>query len=583
MILQALHDYYDRRRTVDPDQVPQWGFERKPIPFLIVFDRDGRFLNIEDTRDDDAGFKKGRVFTVPATIKRAGPVIRPQLLWDRPDYALGFVPKGKREDRVAAQHEAFIEQIDEVVGEVNEPAVIALKNFLQRDDRDAIWEHPLWDEVTGHTGAVVSFRMIDDLSLVAENPRVRDAVLQASAAAPSELRAQCLITGERAPIAVLHPVIKGVRGGQPGGANIVSFNLDSVETHGREQGSNAPVSQRAAFAYTTALNLLLHPKSSNKAHVGDTTVVFWPADDTPVEDLAGSLFQDDEELLADPDRGVEKLRAIYQSPWQGNPPLAQDGGDQFFVLGLAPNVSRISIRFWRPTTVGKFAEAVLAHFDDVDIVRPPWASPYPSVRSLLRSTAVLGKDDNIAPKLAGDVLDAIVSGRPYPRRLLSAAVQRIRAEQDVSPDRAALIKGSLIRLFQHSPQRPEVNVALDATNENVGYRLGRLFAVLERAQERASPGVKSGIRERYYSSASATPVAAFPTLMKLKNHHLAKIEHRGAVVALEKLLGSIIDGIEEFPRTLPIEEQGRFAIGYYHQRQDFYRKSDDESEEENDG
>lgn len=580
MILQALADYYERRRSADPRSVPEWGFERQPIPFVIVLSQEGTFLNIEDTRDPGEGKNKGRVFTVPEAAKRTSG-IRSHLLWDKPDYALGFVPEGKKPSRVAEQHEAFKDKIESVFGE--EPAdkgVEAVLTFLRQGVFQQIWEHPTWEEVASTTGAYLSFRLSSDTCLVAERPEVVRQVRQAvgDAEAPT---AQCLISGEEAPIATLHPAIKGVRGAQSSGANIVSFNLSAFETHGRSQGANAPVSEEAAFAYTTALNTLLSRGSRNKAHVGDTTVVFWAESANPVEDIAAALFRDDDEMLDDPDHGVEHLRAIYSAPWQGNPPL-RDEDSSFFILGLAPNASRIAIRFWRVTTVSAFAAAILEHFEDVAVERPPWASQNPSIRSLLLATAVLGREDNIPPNLAGEVLDAIIAGRPYPERLLTAAVQRARAEQKVTPDRAATIKGCLVRGARKSNPAPEVDVGLDERNENIGYRLGRLFAALERVQETASPGVQSGIRERYYSAASATPTAAFPTLMKLKNHHLAKIDNRGAVVNLERLLGSILDGVGDFPAVLSLPDQGRFALGYYHQRQSFFTRSDETEEIHND-
>ena len=338
------------------------------------------------------------------------------------------------------------------------------------------------------------------------------------------------------------------------------------------------MSEAAAFAYTTALNLLLHRDSPTNAHLSNTSDrVLGGRRETRSRISQALSSATTKRFWIDPDRGVDRLKAIYAAPTQGVLP-GGGSGERFYVLGLAPNAARLAIRFWRPTTVEDFAAAVLRHFQDVEVIRPSWAVRYPSVAALLRATAVLGKVDNVAPNLAGAVVDAILTGQPYPRHLLSAAVQRARAEQDVSPDRAAVIKGCLIRVARHSANDPEVSVALDEGNDNVGYRLGRLFAALERVQDRANPGIQSGIRERYYGAASATPTAIFPTLMKLKNHHMAKIENRGAVVILERLLGSILDGVENFPTVLSLPDQGRFALGYYHQRQSFFTKSSEVEE-----
>ena len=571
MILQALADYYERKRAADPDGTPEWGFEHREIPFVIVLSKEGEFLNIEDTRDAGAGKRRGRRFLVPEAEKRTS-AIRANLLWDKPDYALGFVAERKRAERVQKQHRAFRQRIEEVFGpDPEDIGLRALLAFLQAGEPDAVWTHPTWPELESTTGAYVGFRLSADTHLICERPGVVKGI-RAAVASDDAALAQCLITGDEGPIAALHPAIKGVWGAQPSGANIVSFNLSAFQTHGREQGANAPVSEEAAFAYTTALNLLLHRDSPTNAHVSDTSVVFWAQEENEIRNLAGALFRDDQEVLDDPDRGVDRLKAVYGAPRQGTLP-GGGSGERFYVLGLAPNAARLAIRFWRPTTVEGFAGAVLRHFQDVEVVRPPWAARYPSVAVLLRATAVLGKDGNIPPNLAGAVVDAILTEHPYPRHLLIAAVQRARAEQDVSPDRAAVIKGCLVRAARHSANDLEVSVALDEGNDNVGYRLGRLFAALERVQDRANPGIQAGIRERYYSAASATPTAVFPTLMKLKNHHVAKIENRGAVVNLERLLGSILDDVKNFPAVLSLPDQGRFALGYYHQRQSFFTKS----------
>lgn len=594
MILQALTEYYERKRATDPGAMPEPGFERKEIPFIIVLSHNGRFLNIEDTRDGEGKKKRGRKFAVPQSEKRPGTKgwQKPFLLWDHSGYVLGVAGPGKSAEKAMLQHGAFKDRIVATFGENPEdPGVAATLRFLRHGEFAPVLANPLWAEVEATPGANLSFRLAQDTCLVPERPAVVRAVRAQTRQTNDNVPvAQCLVTGERAPIAVLHPSIRGVRGAQTTGANIVSFNLGAFRTHGREQGANAPVSERAAFAYTTALNRLLDRGSRQKVLVGDMTVVFWAAADDVIEDFVGALFGDDQKILNDPDEGVEKLKAIYTAPWQGNPPL-KDDRNRFYVLGLAPNASRIAIRFWRPTTVSKFAAAVLQHFEDVRVARPEWLAQYPSVGTLLRSIAVLGKDDNVPPNLAGAVVNAIVTGRPYPHTLLSAAVRRIRAEPKAGSvaedaqhwaDRAAIIKGCLLRANgQHRSNHLEVHVSLDPTNKNVGYLLGRLFATLERAQDTANPGIQSGIRDRYYAAASAMPTAAFPTLMKLKNHHLAKIENRGAVVNLERLLGTIMDGIDDFPPVLPLLDQGRFALGYYHQRQAFFSKATHSEESSN--
>ncbi|MCL4491530.1 MAG: type I-C CRISPR-associated protein Cas8c/Csd1, partial [Nitrospirae bacterium] len=156
----------------------------------------------------------------------------------------------------------------------------------------------------------------------------------------------------------------------------------------------------------------------------------------------------------------------------------------------------------------------------------------------------------------------------------SSAIRRIRAEQEVTYPRASLIKAVLVRKARYKNEKEEIAMGLDAGNTNAGYRLGRLFAVLEKIQEEASPGINATIRDRFYSSASSTPVTVFSHLLKLKNHHIAKLENKGRAVNFEKLVGEIVDDINDFPAHLSLDDQGRFAVGYYHQRQDFFKKKD---------
>lgn len=381
----------------------------------------------------------------------------------------------------------------------------------------------------------------------------------------------CLVTGERDEVERLHPAIKGVWGAQTSGANIVSFNQPSFCSYAKEQGANSPVGKNAAFAYTTALNHLLGKDSRQRIQVGDASTVFWSSRETAFEAEVADFFG--EPPKDDPDRGTRAVAALFKSVESGA--LAAKAGDvKFYVLGLAPNSSRIAVRFWIVDTVPNMAERFCRHFEDLKIIHGPRDPETLSLFRLLVSTAAQGKAENIPPNLAGDTMRAILTGLPYPQTLLQAAIRRIRADHDVSYPRAALIKACLNRSmrFNNATYTEEMKVSLDPNNMNVGYRLGRLFATLEKIQSDTNPGINATIRDRFYGAASSTPVTVFGNLLRLANHHLSKLEKEkpGLAVVRKQLLGEVMGGIQDFPAHLALEDQGRFAVGYYHQMQDFF-------------
>ncbi len=579
MILQALTDYY-RRKCDDPDpaqRLPAFGLEQKEIPFILEINAEGDLLQLRDTREPQGKKKVVQIFRVPMGIKKTSGVAA-NLLWDTLEYVLGVDTKGKPE-RVAEQHAAFRARMAALPEAARQDAGIqAVNRFLDRMDLAQLERQPAWADAL-ESNAVMSFRLQGDMDLVCQRPAVVHAALNTTTDDDAP-QAMCLVTGEQAPVERLHASIKGVWGAQTSGANIVSFNARAFESYGKteRQGENAPVSRAAAFAYTTALNHLLRKDSPQRMQVGDASTVFWAERQAPYETIFGDIFQDN------PDASTDKVEALLNAVHSGHwGPMDKDL--RYHVLGLAPNAARISIRFYHCVTLQELGQRIAQHFDDLALVRGPNDARYPSLFRLLTAVALQNKADNIPPNLGGAVVDAILAGPnvPYPSLWLNAAVGRCRAEQTVNYLRAAAIKACLNRQQRHAalsspslaPEK-EFLPMLDLSNTNPAYRLGRLFAVLEKIQEEASPGLNATIRDRYYGAASSTPVAVFTTLLRLKNAHLKKLPG-GRVASFEKLMGEVLGPVTDFPKHLPLPDQGRFALGYYHQRQDFFTKKTDDS------
>jgi len=575
MILQALKEYYDRK-AADPDsQIAPPGFEWKEIPYILVLSGEGQPVSLYSTYEGTGKAKRAKRYLVPQSIKRSSGIAA-NLLWDNPEYALGAVLKGKPE-RVAEQHTAFSNRID-VLGDIKDPGLVAVKRFMAVTDKMILLQRlgDSWSQLISE-GANISFQLAGEKGLVVDTHTVRSAIGRAVNDDEGD-KGVCLVSGDTDIIECLHASIKGVWGAQSSGANIVSFNLDAFSSFRKKQGANAPIGKSSAFAYTTALNHLLGKDSKQRMQVGDASTIFWSEKETQFEQQIVDFFS--EPPKDDPDRNVHAVESLLKSVHTGTPP-AQEERTKFYVLGLAPNASRVAIRFWIVNTVKGMSEKICQHFADTQIVHGPKDKDTLSLFRLLVSTASQGKADNIPPNLAGDTMRAILEGLPYPQTLLQAAIRRIRAEHEISYPRAALIKACINRSIRNnSPTNErELTVSLDESNSNVGYRLGRLFATLEKIQQEANPGINATIRDRFYGAASGTPVTVFGNLMRLKNHHLSKLESAGRRVNFERLISQVMGSINDFPAHLVLADQGRFAIGYYHQMQDFYTKKNDSKSE----
>ncbi|MEN6299969.1 MAG: type I-C CRISPR-associated protein Cas8c/Csd1 [Anaerolineaceae bacterium] len=582
MILQALKEYYDRKAV--EGLMASDGWIAGGIDFLINIDIYGNIQSIEDLRELVGKKRIPHPFDVPnigkQSLKHTNSGKDANLLWDNASFVFGLGDKGD------TRLQSMVDEIDNWIGETSDPGVIAVRNFLikglkNRSHFDLAINHAEFGELFKEGNAKISFRVFEtEYKVVFYSPVVKKAIEKVANQESNVTFGTCLVTGENnVAIEVTHPVTKGVWGAQSSGACIVSFNKDSFNSYGKTQSFNAPVSKIIVSQYNKALNTLLSsPRQC--IHIGDASIVFWSEKRSSFESDFAFFFKEPEK--DDPDAGTLRVRALFDSVNSGTY-IDDDGDNRFYILGLAPNAARIAIRFWQVGTISDIALRIRQYFDDFAIMKSPNEPEYYSIWRILVNVSTQDKSENIPPNLAGEFMRSILNGTPYPATLLHACLRRIHSDTEnrVKPVRAALIKAYLNRYYHFYPNQKfkEVNMELDINQPSVGYQLGRLFATLEKIQEEANPGINVTIRERFYGAACATPVTVFTNLLRLKNHHLAKLENKGRVVYFERLLGEIMCNLMDFPAHLDLHEQGRFAIGYYHQRQAFFTSKKTDPEE----
>ncbi|MDQ0395874.1 type I-C CRISPR-associated protein Cas8c/Csd1 [Labrys monachus] len=577
--LASLVRAYDRMAA--RGEVPAYGYSPEKIGFVISLNLDGSVVGIPtDLRRGEGRKRIARALAVPQPPKRASG-IAPCFLWDKTAYVLGVTAgEGKR---TVLEHSAFVAYHREWLAGSDDEGLRALLCFLEAWSPERFAELG-WPEEMKDQNVVFALesQRLDGV-YIHSRPAARD-LWTRIAAAGEKNQAVCLVTGERGPVARLHPAIKGVWGAQSAGASIVSFNLDAFSSYGHKQGDNAPLSEAAAFAYTSALNRFLLRDSGHRIQIGDASTVFWAeAAETAAaeaEALFGFFTGDEKGTERIGEKRIEALLAKLRAgrPVEDfRPDLPENV--RFFVLGLAPNAARLSVRFYLEDEFGVIAERYLRHMERMRIEPPP-KDETPSMWRMLIETAPQHKSDNIQPNLAGEWMRAILTGTPYPLTLLSTLLMRLRADHDVNALRVAILKSILIR-----NKKMEVPVALDLANTQPGYLLGRLFALYEHIQAAAlGTGVNATIKDKFYGAASAQPRRVFHLLDSGSANHLSKIgkQNKGRQVNFEKQLGALMDlmtpGSDPFPAHLPDEQQGLFALGYYHQRNDFFRKAEKSEE-----
>ena len=587
MILQALTAYYEQLVRQGKLSAPGWDDSFK-VSYELRLNDAGQLLRVVPLLTEKTVGKKTvlapRAMRVPAHVKRTAGVSA-NLLCDNSSYLLGADEKGKPErakqcfDACAALHHRLLDDVDS-------PSARAILAYFDSWDPAQAATHPLlaeqWKEITGNANLIFGYEAADHShSFVNDDPAIQNAwqahYNDRSAGADT---VQCLITGKQAPAALVHPSIMGVQGAQSSGAALVSFNAPAFCSYGHEQGENAPMSEYAAFAYTTALNRLLADRNHCK-HVGDTTILCWAENAEPVYQDAMSMFL----FGADEAAGIQEsdVQAALKrlSAGQTVPFLEKElSPDQhFYLLGLAPNVSRLSVRFFLRDTFGSFAQNLQKHAEEMAIdcsekekfrTLPIWAVVNETTRT------VPGQPAKPSPQLAGDLLRAVLTGGRYPATLLNGVTLRIRAEQTVTRGRAAVIKAYYLRNYPTELNKEVFTVSPNETT-NVPYLLGRLFSVLEAVQKAANPGINTTIKDRYFDAACAAPVMVFSTLLRLSQKHLRKLND-GLATYYDKQITELMAQLPEsgFPARLSLPDQGKFAIGYYHQTQKRFAKKNEE-------
>lgn len=579
MILHALTQYYDALAARGEISPPGWCDAK--VSFALKIGEDGGLLGIFPLRLPSADGKKEvpQILRVPEQVKKTVD-IKSNFLCENSSYLLGLDSKGKP-TRTLQCFEAACAKHREVLSGVDSPTARAVLAYFDRWDPAQASSHPALSGILDDILKGGNLVFWVEGGYAQDDPAIRTA-WETYRGAKDVPAGRCLVTGEVAPVALLHPSIKGVRDAQSSGASLVSFNADAFESYGKElrdktgQGFNAPVSERAAFAYGTALNHLL----ADRAHVqyiGDTTVVYWAADGDPLcQDLFGMR------MFGTPSNRVTQndldriLRSVLDGVAPDGFPLQPD--NHFYVLGLAPSAARLSVRFFYADTFARTMRHVEEHSERLRIV-PEQPTPY--LWRLLNETVNRnGRDKKASPPMAGAVMRAILTGSAYPATLFEMTMIRIRAEQAVTRGRAAILKAFLLKNNLYAIPKEVLTVELNEQSTYLPYVLGRLFAVLERVQLAANPGIKATIKDKYFNSASATPATIFPLLTKLSQSHLRKLSAAYRIY-FEKLIGDLEGRIHQtLPTRLPLPEQGTFHLGYYHQVQKFFERK--QKEETND-
>lgn len=604
MIINALNRYYEILVQDEKSGVPTCGYSSARVGFALNISKTGELLDVIPLKVQADNSKKlvSRIMTVPEQEDH-GVKISANFMCDNSTYVFGIDNKGKPK-RSKEAFLAFKELHNKVLSCAKGQAAKTILAFLDSWNVDEARQHPVLQDSLEEIleGSKLVFRIDGETDYIHNDLEIRRLWEEYNLRCEDDIFGQCLITGTNTSIARIHTFIKNVKGTKSNSGSLVSFNEESYTSYGKTQSYNSPVSKYAAFAYTTVLNHMLSSQKQ-KIQVGDATTVFWaesPEDIYP--NLAAELFnpsiiQDRKESknIHKRDAQIEELVKEVLLKAKSGLRINEISGKvnpqtKFHILGLSPNASRISVRFFYSDSFGGFIEKTTQHYADMEIVKDFDNKPsnIPIWMMLGETVSAKSRDKDVTPLVAGAVMRSIISGSPYPATLFNAVMIRIRADMDDSDKniqrvnyvRAAIIKAYLLRNARiHKNKKIEevLTVSLNEQSTNAEYLLGRLFAVLEKAQQDVNPGINATIKDRYFASACATPGSVFPILLRLAQHHISKSAYG---YSIDRKIEPIMNEISKFPSHLTLEQQGIFVLGYYHQRVALFQKND-KAEKEN--
>lgn len=593
MILQSLVRCYDSLAAQGTLKRPGWSAVK--VQWGLRLTADGQVSSVEMLgAANDKGKLLPRMMFLPTPVKRTSDKAA-SFLCDNAKYLLGITSEMRSSEHTPSDSKAIkdagtcfrisAQRHRELLDGVSCPMAQAILRFFDTWQPEKAAQSPALQEHFDDLckGGNLLFCLINELGTVTEAQNVPEiqAAWDASVSNSSERSTfgRCLVTGTQDTIAILHPSIKGVVGAQSSGASLVSFNAFAFESYGRSgsQGLNAPVGNHAAFAYGEALNYMLRVKDYHSL-LGSATLVYWAETaQSAYSDCFAALLGTNEDMTQNTLDGIMKAIRLGQGLQWENVPL--DSRTPFYILGLSPNASRLSVRFFLQGTFGDFAANLARHQERLNIIRPSYDTRETlSAYSLLKETANPNSRDKLPPShLVGDLLRAILGDTPYPVSLLTQTELRIHAEHSVSRGKAAILKAWLLKNGSNPQYKEVIDVQLNEQTNYAPYVLGRLFAVLESLQQKANPGINATIMDRYFNAACATPSIVFPTLLKLAQSHLKKLD-TGYFIYYDKQMTELCGRLtDSYPARLNLQDQGIFQLGYYHQKQKFFTKKEENS------